>query len=112
MVRDRLARLDEFVAGGDHDDGGLRAHADARHAGSRSHGDLGCSEAHSGLQQQRPLSGIAATAVNVLSAGDLQAFNQRHLTFVALQLLDWNDGITALREYGASHDFDGVLGAR
>ena len=67
LVRlDQLARLDQLVAGGDHHDHGLGAHAHARHAGAGGDRHFGRRQPRAGGQQQRALPAIRAAPVHVL----------------------------------------------
>jgi hypothetical protein len=95
LVRlDVLARLHQFVAGGNHRDHGLHADAHARHACAGRDGHFRRREARARRQQQRALAAVGAAAMHVLPGRHGLAANLCELA-ITLQLLHGHHGVAA-----------------
>jgi hypothetical protein len=105
LVRsDRIAGLDQLVAGRDHDDAGLAAHAHARHAGRGGDRNLGRMQNAAGAEQQRALAAIAGAPMHEAPWCGHETGVDFDIILLAPQLFDRHDHIAAARQHRAGHD--------
>ena len=69
VIGDGVAGLDQFVARGDHHDGGLAADSHPRHAGRGGDRDFGRAQQSTGLEKERSLATVAAAPTDVVIRG-------------------------------------------
>ncbi len=107
---ERLAGLDQLIAGRDHDDARLAADRRVRAPVRREHRDFRGSEADPGLQQLLVAAGVRAASVNVRSGLGCCIGCELRNAVRNRDLLDWNYAIAACGQHRARHHFDAVLG--
>ena len=107
---DRLARPDQFVAGGNHRHAGrLRgAHAGAARAGQYRH--LRRSDPLPAAQDRAPGGPVRSPRVNELAPGHRGRRLHHRLVPLDHYPLDGNDGVGPARQHGAGHDLDAFRG--
>ncbi len=108
--RDRLARLDEFIAGGNHGDARLAADTDTRHPGRRGNRALRCAEARAGAEEQRALARIGSAPVHIGAGCRCAGGGEACHAAIERDALDRHDEIATFRQHRAGHHLDARVG--
>ena len=107
---DRLAGLDQFVAGGDHQDARLGANVGARQAGRGEHREFRRPEARAAGQQQVALAAVEAAGVDVAERLDGVVGLDLRPAVGDREAFDGDHAVAARRQHRAGHHLEARLG--
>ncbi len=99
-----LVERDDFVAGREDGDAGFGVNGDVGGADGGTEGDAGVAEAFAGGEEDGSGGSFGGPGVEVEAGG---GGGDGDVSFVAGSVFNHDDGIGALGERGAGHDFDG-----